>query len=325
MKRKILKIVLIVLAIIVIAISGLVAWLKFALPKVGDAPELAIEITPERIAHGEYLANSVFACMDCHSHRDWNKFSGPLKEGTLGAGGEVFDQNLGLPGVFTSKNLTPFALEEWTDGEIFRAITTGVNKDGKALFPIMPYLTYGQMDPEDIYDVIAYLRSLPPIESNPAESKADFPMNLILNTIPKDATPGKRPDASDTLAYGAYVTLGASCAECHTMMEKGQLVEGMEFAGSREFRFPGGQVVRSANITPHPETGIGKWSEEQFLQKFRQYADAGYSPEDVPQGKFNSVMPWMMYAGMKEDDLRAIYKYLQSLKPIEHKIERFTP
>jgi hypothetical protein len=62
--------------------------------------------------------------MDCHSTRDWSKFSGPLVEGTLGQGGERFDQTVGMPGVVYSKNITPARIGDYTDGELFRLITT---------------------------------------------------------------------------------------------------------------------------------------------------------------------------------------------------------
>jgi len=89
MKRA-LKISLYVLAgLAVIAFAG-IAYLKWALPNVGPAPELTIEITPERLERGKYLANHVMLCMDCHAERDWNLFSGPPQPGTEGAGGDRF-------------------------------------------------------------------------------------------------------------------------------------------------------------------------------------------------------------------------------------------
>src|SRR5665213_1849553 len=72
--------------------------------------------------------------------------------------------------------------------EIFMTITTGVDKYGKALFPVMPYHYYGKMDKEDIYDIIAYIRSLPPIENKTPDRSIDFPMNFIVNTIPTKAS-----------------------------------------------------------------------------------------------------------------------------------------
>ena len=105
--------------------------------------------------------------MQCHSQRDRSAFVGPGKPGTLGVGGEVHDQQLGFPGSYVSTNLTPYVLAVWSDGELFRAITSGVNRKGKALFPIMPHPNFGQMDDSDIKLVIAYLRTPEPVEYTP--------------------------------------------------------------------------------------------------------------------------------------------------------------
>jgi mono/diheme cytochrome c family protein len=324
MKSKILKILAAIAALIVVVIIGFVIYLKFVLPNVGDAPEIKISATPEMIERGEYLANHVMVCIDCHSPRDWNKFSGPLKKGFEGAGGDVFDKNMGFPGVFTAKNITPANLDNWTDGEIFRAITTGVDKNGKAFFPVMPYKNYGKLDREDIEAIIAYLRTLPPVNNEIPASKADFPFNLILNTIPSDANLEKRPLQSDVIKYGEYLTTAAACADCHTNQVKGKRVGG-EFAGGFEFNLGNGTVVRSPNITPH-STGIGSWTKEVFIKRFKMYTDSSYVLPDVnlSKGEFQTVMPWTMYAGMKDEDLGAIYEYLKSLSPVENKVEKFT-
>ncbi len=71
--------------------------------------------------------------MDCHSTRDWSRFAGPMLPDSVGGGGEVFDQSMGFPGKFIAKNITPYALGNWTDGEVYHAITTGVNKAGKSI------------------------------------------------------------------------------------------------------------------------------------------------------------------------------------------------
>src|SRR5690606_41947964 len=85
----------------------------------------------------------------CHSPRDWSRFSGPITPGTLGMGGDRFDQTVGMPGVFYARNITPAGIGRYTDGELFRVITSGVTKEGHAIFPLMPYPYYGKMDPED--------------------------------------------------------------------------------------------------------------------------------------------------------------------------------
>lgn len=310
----------------VIGIAGLLTYLRFGLPDIADAEDLHVEYTPERIERGRYLANAVTVCMDCHSTRDWSRFSGPITPGTLGQGGERFDQSMGFPGVFFSKNITPAGIGRYTDGELYRVITTGVTKEGRSMFPLMPYLYYGKMDPEDIYSIIAYVRSIPSINNSVDESRADFPVNFILNTMPQPAQPHKRPDTTDILAYGAYLVNASGCIECHTQVDgKGVIMPEVAFAGGREFLFPDKTVLRSSNLTADQETGIGTWTEEMFLTKFRIYGDSSYVPPKVAPGEYNSVMPWTMYGHMKVSDLKAIYAYLKTIAPISNKVEKFTP
>jgi hypothetical protein len=323
--KTVLKWLGILLLVIVVAVVALLTYVKTALPDVGEAEAITLDYTAERIERGRYLANSVMVCIDCHSTRDWTKFSGPIKEGTFGVGGERFDQSVGMPGVYYSKNITPFGISDYTDGELFRVITTGVNKEGKAMFPLMPYPYYGRMDNEDIYSVIAYIRSLPSLESIDEESVSDFPMNFIINTIPKKQVHETLPSKNDVAAYGAYMVNASGCIECHTPVKQGQIIPEQAYSGGREFRFPDGTTVRSSNITPDMETGLGKWTEEQFIQRFKIYADTSITLPDTKPGDFNTIMPWTMYAQMDTTDLSAIYNYLRSVKPVVNEIEKFTP
>ena len=321
--NKYIKILLYVIAGIEIVIAGLLTYLKTMLPDVGDAPDIKIELTPDRIERGKYLANNVMVCIDCHSTRDWSKFAGPPIEGTFGKGGEVFDQKLGFPGKFVAINITPANLKSWTDGEIFRAVAGGVGKDGRALFPIMPHIGYGQLDEEDIKFVIAYIRTLEPIENKTEASEADFPMNFILNTIPQKPNFSKIPSKSDKVAYGKYLVTAASCNDCHTKQDKGKFV-GAPFAGGFEFKLPDGSVVTSANITPHP-SGIGNWTEEKFIARFKHYVDSTYVSNQIKPGEFQSMMTWTMYGGITNEDLSAIYHFLKTLKPENNIISVFKP
>lgn len=321
MKRVILYVLGAVLVLIILGLS----YVSFALPNVGPPEDVSIEVSPEELERGEYLANYVALCTDCHSERDFSYFAGPIKENTFGSGGEVFNQEMGFPGTYVSTNITPYGIGDWTDGELLRAVTEGVSKDGSALFPIMPYPHFGNMDKRDIYAILAYIRTLEPKEKDHPLSQSDFPMNFIINTIPKEANFIERPDPSDKVAYGAYMFKFAGCTECHTKMEKGEPLEGMYLAGGFEFPMPTGGVVRSANITPDSSTGIGKWPEEQFIDRFKQYADTAYVNPKVKEGTFNTFMPWLQYAQMKEEDLSAIYAYLQTVEPVEHAVEKFTP
>lgn len=308
------------LILLVVLLAGGLGYLGAAFPKVDKAPELRVDQTPERIRRGEYLANHVAACMDCHSSRDWSRLTGPPMPGTLGQGGEYFGPEMGFPGSFYSKNLTPAHLENWTDGEIFRAITSGVSRDGSALFPVMPYLFYGKTDREDILDIIAYLRSLPSIDHSTPESDSQFPMNVLIRTFPARPKFIQKPSPRNRVEYGGYLVKMAACMDCHTQVKKGKPLLEKAFAGGREFQLPDG-MLRSANITPDPETGIGRWSEEAFVKKFQSYADLDHLPvaED-----YNTLMPWSMYAGMTDEDLSAIYTYLMSLPPVENEVFVFS-
>ncbi|MBO6792709.1 MAG: c-type cytochrome [Balneolaceae bacterium] len=319
------KIAAALVGIIVLLVGGLLIYVNTALPAVDDAPELAIEITPERVARGQYLANHVYACTDCHSDRDYSQFGHTLDEENLGKGGNLFGLDHGFPGDYYAKNLTPYNLGEWSDGEIYRAVTAGVRKDGSPMFPIMPYTNYSKVDPEDIYDIIAYLRTLEPVVNDVPESSSPFPMSLIINTIPTNPTMSKRPDISDKIAYGKYLVTAASCADCHTPIdERGAHLPGMDFAGGMEFQVPGG-FVKSANITPDMETGIGAWNEEAFVAAFKRFQDPenAINTNTLTPGEFNTSMPWRPYSKMNEEDLRAIYAYLRTLTPVSHTMERF--
>jgi mono/diheme cytochrome c family protein len=311
---------------VVVAIVGLgLGYLFLRYPAVDPVRDLTVAKTPERLERGAYLANHVAVCIDCHSTRNWDYFAGPIVPGTEGKGGEVFDESLGFPGTIVAHNITPAALGSVNDGVLYRAITSGVDKDSKAMFPLMPYTRYNSMSEEDVLSVIAYIRSLAPIENKPPETKLNFPMNLIVRTIPLRRSPAAEPDTSRIYEYGKYLANVASCAECHTRQVKGKPVAGMEFAGGFEFPFPDKSVVRSANITPDEETGIGAWSETDFIVKFKYYATPEAKTMKPADVGYQSVMPWLMYAGMTERDLSAIYKYLRTLTPIKNHVEKFTP
>lgn len=319
------KIVLGFLVVIIVAAGGGYWWLLHTYPKVGPAPDLKVVATPELLQRGEYLARNVSNCLDCHSERDWHYFAGPLVPGSLGKGGEVFDEAfVGVPGILNAANITPFGVGSHTDGELYRTITTGVKKSGEPIFPLMPYPHYGRMADDDIKAIIAYIRTLPSVENSVPVSELDFPVNMIVRTIPKPASPQTRPDPSDEVAYGGYMVNAAACTDCHTpMTKKGERLMDLEFAGGFEFHFPNGAIARSANITPDSATGIGKWPKEQFIARFKKYTAEEWQHMPVDSTAFNTPMPWTLFAGMTEADLGAIYAFLRTVKPVNHQVEHF--
>lgn len=312
-------------AIIGIAIVFLI-YFNTKYPDVDAAPVLSVERTPERIERGRYLANSVTVCIDCHATRDWTKFSGPVVPGTEGKGGEEFSEDVGgVPGQIYATNITPAGIADYTDGELLRTFTTGVTKHNRALFPLMPYMSYHHLTQEDAYSIVAYIRSLAPIENKVGESSLNFPLNFIVKTMPlKSFTPGPEPDRTNSLTYGKYLTEIGACDDCHTPAVKGAPVPGMDFAGGFEFKFPGG-IVRSLNITPDMETGIGEWSRDHFIARFRAFSGPEIHEVTMEPHEFNTPMPWTMYAGMTDEDLGAIYDHLRTLKPVRNQVEKFKP
>ncbi len=314
--------------------GGLAACLGIAMaalavkePAQRPAPALQVERSEVRLARGKYLYEQAFHCAGCHNERDWSRFSAPSVAGRTGAGA-VFPPELGLPGRVVARNLSPdreTGIGAWTDGEIARAIREGVSRDGRALFPFMPYKAYRDMSDEDLYSLIAYMRALPAIRNAQPATELDFPVSLFVKFEPQPLERGvAAPDRKNRLAYGAYLVKMSACVECHSPMEKGKIVAGKEFAGGHEFHIMG-FTVRSANITPDEETGIGKWSEERFVSKFKGYANM--TPESAPkhtQANF-TLMPWIEMASMPEEDLKAIYAHLRTLKPVYNSVEVHPP
>lgn len=273
----------------------------------------------ESIEHGKYLAWHVASCMDCHSQRDMKKFSGPVIPGTEGMGGERFGPEFGLPGNVFAKNITPAGIGNWTDEELIRAMTRGINKNGDTLFPLMPYLAYGQMPKQDILDIVKYIRTLKPIENKIPERKLFIPIAMAIPPqLPNpDLDKNTMPDPKDLVKYGEYLVKISSCSDCHTPMVQGRPDFSKFLAGGHTFTTEHFKVT-SANITPDETGGIGTWTEKMFLQKFRINSSDEYVHRDP--GKNNSIMPWTFYGKMKEDDLKAIYAFLRTVKPYKVKI-----
>lgn len=285
--------------------------------------ELHGEADPER---GRYLANHVAVCVSCHSQRDWRYLYAPNTDGRPGAGSGTTQLVEAFPegSVVWSKNITPTALADWTDGEIARALTSGLSKDGAPLFLNMPYDQFTRMPEDDLASVIAYIRTLHPQPDEVPERVLPFPLGLVVRTMPMaPQTPEEGPPPG-TPEYGAYLANIASCVWCHSPVDGNSvIVPGEELSGGHAFPVaaPGAGTVYSANLTPDPVTGIGAWSKQTFVARLR-----GVDPsqrQEVEPGGFNTPMPWMAFAGMTEEDAGAIYDWLMTQKPITKKVEKW--
>lgn len=278
----------------------------------------------DKIERGRYLAETVASCMHCHSERDFTRFAGPIKEETKGMGGVSYPRF----GVLYSSNITPDSatgIGTWTDDEIARAIAYGINREGDTLYPIMPYFEYNKMSKEDIYSIVAYLRTLKPITNKVPERKLNDFASIERNQFQFSAIEDHKTPASDNkLQTGEYLSAIGACRACHTpRLENERFDTTGYFSGGDHMGKKFGFTVASSNISPDKATGIGNWNESTFLEKFHYFRDT--SAFKTNPGRFNTLMPWEMLAQIKDDDLKSIYAYLQSLKPIEHSVEKWQP
>jgi hypothetical protein len=332
-RRKVWKIVASV-ALAVPALAGIaVGALTLKRPAQRQPSAEMVERTPGRLARGTYLVEHVSHCLKCHSGADADRFGQPPKAGQLGQGGMVFDEKSGVPGLVAAQNITPdpdYGIGKWSDGEVLRAFREGVDKNGDALFPMMPYSYFHAMSDEDARSVLVYLRALAPVHNQVPQKHLDFPVNLLIKSVPQPLDgPVEAPsDEHDHLAYGKYLVTIAGCRECHTPHDAhGQLLPGRDFAGgwAMAIRAGDGRVLRVVppNLTPHPTAYFGSATKEAWIGRVRSFA--GMDGENAPMvapGR-NTHMAWAAYAGMTDQDLGAIYDYLKTLLPIENHVDSF--
>lgn len=289
-KRAVLKWVgvllggLLTLILAFLCITAAIGLYKLHAPRGSPAVELKIAGTPDQIARGEHLASIV--CAKCHSPNDELPLSG----------GPDIAADLPLPlGHFYSVNLTPAGpLKDWSDGEILRVLSEGVDRTGRPLL-VMSSAAVRYLSGEDKQAVIAYLRSQPPV-MNDIPDPPDQP-NLLAAILagagiiefrsPLTGTITAPPKAA-TADYGKYIVAYGDCQICH----------GENLAGGTN------------PTTPHGPNlcGMQGWTQEQFIATIRTGKD--------PSGhQLSTVMPWKEIARLDDVELDALYAYLKSLPP----------
>lgn len=299
--------------LLALGITFTIGWRPFLGPRVRPVTNRTFERTPERLARGEYLSESVASCVYCHSEHDWKRPDAAVPPGRKYVGG-VFPLK-DLPGQVVAPNITPdpdTGIGNWTDDEIARAIREGVDRDGRTLFPMMPYEHYRHMSDEDLASVVVYLRSQAPVRNPLPKTEIIFPVKYLIRSVPESVTaPVPAPDSSTPTARGTYLVDMAGCTDCHTPQKQGQPIKGLEFAGGFVLEGPWGRVA-SANITPDA-TGIPYYDAQLFTQTIRTGA--------VKARSLNPIMPWPNYRGMNDQDLGDIFAYLRMLRPVAHRVD----
>lgn len=169
--------------------------------------------------------------------------------------------------------------------------------------------------------MVVYLRSLPAVRHELPKTEIIFPVKYLIRNVPEPVTAAvgkdkeKDGDAADPVKRGARLVNLAGCRDCHTPQVRGKSLPGMDFAGGMMFSGPWGNAA-SANLTPDA-SGIPYYNEALFLQVMH----SGY----VQARPLNPVMPIMIYANLTDDDLKAMFAYLRTLKPVKHRVDNSEP
>jgi len=315
--RLFLKIVsALVLAVILVITATLIVIDRRGIPAYAPGNiDLKVDVTPERVERGKHTAEML--CVGCHLDND---------TGTL-AGKPMPD----LPAQFGwahSANITQdpeMGIATWTDGELAYLLRTGVRRDGRYTPPWMVKLPL--MADEDLKDVIAFLRSgdplVKPVSAKRPLSKPSLLTKVlarvVFKPIPYPATPIPTPDPADPVAHGKYlVQARALCYGCHSL-DFAKVDEAVPersagyLGGGNAMPDMNGRIVKTSNITPDPETGIGKWSEDEFVRLLR----FGVRPDATV-----IVYPMVPFPELSDAEARAIYAYLRTVPVIKNAVPR---
>ena len=258
---------------------------------------------------GKYLVTTIGACGVCHTPRD--AAGKPIASMAL-AGGFEFD--VAALGHIIPPNITPdpeTGIGNWSEVEIITALREGKRPDGTIIGPPMPIRLFRQLSDRDAAAIAAYLHSLKPIRHTVARTQFKIPLPTSYGPPVEHV---EDPPHADKVAYGGYL-LGAvgNCVGCHTPPgNKGPSDMSRAFAGGRELPDadnPGALTI-SRNITPDPEDGIGKWSDDEI----KRAITTGIRPDGT---RLSRTMPFDWYAKIALTDLDAIVASLRSLRPLK--------
>jgi mono/diheme cytochrome c family protein len=308
--------------VVALSLTAMACVGKYVRPTTQDR----VPSTPEFIARGGYLVNSVSSCGACHTPRIGGNWLGGERTDAFLAGGSVFDDR-GMGMKIAAPNITQdneTGIGTWTDDEIIRGIRDGVRKDGELMWPPMPFSAdgFGAMSDDDVRAMVAYLRTVPPVKNKVDRDKhLDMPfMFKVVRSFGalhhKPAKDVKAPPAADKKAYGAYLSRVGLCVDCHSMTKTGPDSEDNLFGGSKvPFSEPEFGKVWARNLTPDPETGLGKFTAAQIKEALKTGRRLDGKPMALPMSLLiPHVSTWT------DDDLDALVTYLTSVAAIKHKV-----
>jgi mono/diheme cytochrome c family protein len=268
-----------------VGVIAIIGTMKFLAPPTTPVPDLKVAGTPQQVERGHYIVNAL--CAECHSVSHQLPLSG----------GADMGKEIPIPvGSFTPPNLTPAGpLKDWSDGEIWRELRTGVDDEGHHLV-IMSTVPVRNLGDDDIKAVIAYLRSQPAVQ-NKTPDPPDQPsfLGVVLfgaGKLPQGLPPVPdsitAPPRGPTAEYGKYIVDYTGCRDCH----------GETLAGGDPH-----------SLSPHGPSllPVRHWTLEQFMTALR----TGVNPVGHT---LSDQMPWRVLGRLDDNDLTAVYKYLASVQ-----------
>ena len=311
-----LKVLGVLVLLVVLAAGGFAAYIQITgIPRYPTQRiDLKVEVTPERVAQGRKIANML--CMECHRDPTTQKLTGKRMADVPPQFGVAYSLNITQDPVK--------GIGAWTDGELAFLLRTGIARDGRYTPPWMP--KFPRASDEEVASMIAFLRSDDPavqaaaVDDRPSE--ATFFMKFLTRVAFKPfayPTQPIPPPPTDPVGLGKHLALNVlDCYACHsadfaTNDENDPAKSKGFFGGGNVMLDANGKPMPTANITMDPATGIGKWTEDEFVRAVR----GAFRPDNTPL-----LYPMPVYVELEDAEVRAIYAYLKTVPPIAHAVER---
>ena len=270
------------------------------------------------VERGEYLVDHVLMCGVCHTPSLPNGDPDPTKY-LAGSRSYDFKDVDGTIITVNAENLTshdPEGLHSWTNDQIRRALTRGIDDEMIAMYPIMPYPEYSLLTQEDVDSIVMYLRSVPPNDNVVAADYPYFDQNPPAPPVDDAKIPHTTltpdQDGYEAAERGRYLAKTA-CMNCHTEeLSYGVPDLTKAFAGGKKYTFiRGAPEHTSLNLTPDA-TGLATWSIDDIVAaiKTNKEKDTGREFCNTHPGGPDRL------GKMSDGDARDIATYLHTLPPI---------
>jgi mono/diheme cytochrome c family protein len=315
--RRLLKILGLVLGAVVLLAGGFALYVAIdGIPRYPvEKIDLHVEATPARLERGKKLATLL--CAGCHLNPTTRQLTGKHMSDAPPQFGVIYSPNI-------TRHPTK-GIGSWTDGELAYLLRTGVKRDGRYAPPWMSKLPH--LSDEDLASIIVFLRSDDPLVAPadvdpPGVPQPSFLTKVLCHTVfrklPYPSRPIVAPPISDRVAHGRYLAVALDCDGCHSADFATRNITEPEksvgfFGGGNTLRDLRGLPIRSANLTPDEETGIGRWSEENF----RRALQDGFRPDGSPLR-----YPMVPLPELSTEETGAIYAFFRTVPKIRNSVPR---